>query len=564
MRINYRKFIEENFDILDKDTLVPTDFKFNPVQSKYYDILTTTHPEMEGVREIVLKARQEGMCLDGKTKVLTSDLRWVPVSTIKKGDGLVSVDEFPDKGRGKGRKMRKALVEGINIVKKQAFKLVMDDGRELIATAEHRFLSHKRGGSDTIWKEVGGMKVGDEIRSIVKPWDGVTLEDAWFSGIVDGEGTLRRKERAGCELSICQVEGFVWQRLIDYAERSGMTYRIDWDIRTPEDSGKLGNAPVGRLVFGRMNEIFELIGKTRPVRMITKEWWEGKDLPGKKSGIAWSKIISITPLGVQKMYDIQTSQKTFIAEGFVSHNSSFILALFAVDFLLRPYSVSICISHRKDSTDILFKKVKSYLDSYFKILAKKQGVEPEAVQKQFLKSDNRNLLENAQNNAMFYIGTAGSKVGGRGGTARNLLFSECAFYQDTELITAREIVVATAQQVPQGRGMIFIESTANGVGNYYQEEWERAHQFDDKGERISAYHPQFFGWDEFYTEEWVNQKKKDFPNDRMWKQEYPKDADEAFISSGEPYFNITLLKKMLDERKEPIWKGKYAPDGEYI
>ena len=110
MRINYRKFIEENFDILDKDTLVPTDFKFNPVQSKYYDILTTTHPEMEGVREIVLKARQEGMCLDGKTKVLTSDLRWVPVSTIKKGDGLVSVDEFPDKGRGKGRKMRKALL----------------------------------------------------------------------------------------------------------------------------------------------------------------------------------------------------------------------------------------------------------------------------------------------------------------------------------------------------------------------------------------------------------------------------------------------------------------------
>ena len=305
MKINYKKFIEENFDILDKDTLVPTDFKFNPVQSKYYDILTTAHPEMEGVREIVLKARQEGM-------------------------------------------------------------------------------------------------------------------------------------------------------------------------------------------------------------------------------------------------------------------SSFILALFAVDFLLRPYSVSICISHRKDSTDILFKKVKSYLDSYFRVLAKKQGTDVETVQKQFLKSDNRNLLENAQNNAMFYIGTAGSKVGGRGGTARNILFSECAFYQDTELITAREIVVATAQQVPQGRGMIFIESTANGVGNYYQEEWERAHQFDDKGERISAYHPQFFGWDEFYTEEWVNQKKKDFPSERMWKQEYPRDPDEAFISSGEPYFNISILKKMLEEKKQPIWKGKYAPDGEWI
>jgi hypothetical protein len=44
--------------------------------------------------------------------------------------------------------------------------------------------------------------------------------------------------------------------------------------------------------------------------------------------------------------------------------SSLILALFTVDFLMDPWSVSICISHRKDSTDLLFKKVKFYIDSY--------------------------------------------------------------------------------------------------------------------------------------------------------------------------------------------------------
>lgn len=272
-----------------------------------------------------------------------------------------------------------------------------------------------------------------------------------------------------------------------------------------------------------------------------------------------------------KYYDILTNSypemegvREIVLKARQEGMSSFILALFATDFLLRPYSVSICISHRKDSTDILFKKVKSYLDSYFKVLAKKQGTSLEAVQKNFLKSDNRNLIENAQNQATFYIGTAGSKVGGRGGTARNILFSECAFYQDTELITAREIVVGTAQQVPQNRGMIFIESTANGIDNYYQQEWERANQFDDRGERLSAYFPRFFGWQEFYSEEWVNQKKKDFPNERMWKQEYPKDADEAFISSGEPYFNVELLKKMLHAKVPPIRQGKFAPDGEWL
>jgi hypothetical protein len=96
--------------------------------------------------------------------------------------------------------------------------------------------------------------------------------------------------------------------------------------------------------------------------------------------------------------------------------SSFILALFAVDFLMMPYSVSICISHRKDSTDLLFKKVKFYIDSY----CAKVGIDP----KQLLKSDNKNMLENAENNAMFYIGTAGAKVGGRGGSARNILFTD--------------------------------------------------------------------------------------------------------------------------------------------
>ena len=237
--------------------------------------------------------------------------------------------------------------------------------------------------------------------------------------------------------------------------------------------------------------------------------------------------------------------------------SSFILALFAADFLLRPYSVSICISHRKDSTDVLFKKVKSYLDSYFMVLGKKNGIQPDSIAKQFLKTDNRNLIENATNHAMFYIGTAGAKVGGRGGTARNILFSECAFYQDTELVTAQEIVVGTAQQVPQGRGMIFIESTANGEGNYYQKTWEQAMRSE------STYRPRFFGWKEFYSEEWVNEKKKEFPTEAMWKQEYPNDPDEAFIMSGTPYFNNVILQKMLDLNKQPIKQGKFAADGEW-
>ena len=260
-----------------------------------------------------------------------------------------------------------------------------------------------------------------------------------------------------------------------------------------------------------------------------------------------------------EQYPDQEGMREIILKARQQGFSSFILALFAVDFLTRPYSISICISHRKDSTELLFKRVKFFIESYLIKVANSKGIKytPEVL-KDFLKSDNKGMIENATNNALFYIGTAGSKVGGRGGSARNIHFSEAAFYQDTELITAKEIIIATAQQVPQGKGMIFIESTANGEGNFYHSEWERAF----RGE--SSYKPRFFGWQEFYTPEWVDEKRKEFPSDKMWKQEYPADPDEAFISSGSPYFDVEMLDKLYKEAPSPIAFGRVAPDGSFI
>ena len=231
--------------------------------------------------------------------------------------------------------------------------------------------------------------------------------------------------------------------------------------------------------------------------------------------------------------------------------SSFILALFTVDFLINPYSVSICISHRKDSTELLFRKVKFYIESY----CQKNGFDS----KQLLKSDNKGLIENATNNAIFYILTAGAKVGGRGGSAKNIHFSEAAFFQDTELVTSEEMITATAQQVPQGKGMIFLESTGSSDETYYFKEWGRA--YDDHN---STYHPRFFGWQEQYTTEYMEKKSKEFANDFKFRSEYPSDPTEAFLTSGSPYFNNLLLRKMLDEKHEPIEQGRMAANGDWF
>ncbi len=260
-------------------------------------------------------------------------------------------------------------------------------------------------------------------------------------------------------------------------------------------------------------------------------------------------------LGKKATYLTQEGVRDIILKARQEGFSSLILALFTVDFLTRPYSISICISHRKDSTELLFKKVRFYIESYLDVITKGNGA---AAMGEFFKSDNKGMIENATNDAMFYIGTAGSKVGGRGGSARNIHFSEAAFYQDTEIVTAQEIIVATAQQVPQGKGMIFIESTANGEGNFYHKEWIRAE------EGGSAYVPRFFGWQEFYSEDWVEQKRKEFPTDALWRQEYPRTAEEAFISSGTPYFDVEMLNEMLKDSPDPMESGRVAPDGHFL
>ncbi len=231
--------------------------------------------------------------------------------------------------------------------------------------------------------------------------------------------------------------------------------------------------------------------------------------------------------------------------------SSFVLGLFATDFILKPNSISICISHKRDATQKLFRKVKSYIESY----CFRHGFDTNS----YFLSDNKNEIESRSNGSYFYIGTAGSKVGGRGGTAQNILFSEAAFYQDTEVITAKEIIEGSSQQVPQGVGKIFIESTANGFGNYYQVEWDRAMR------RESNYKPRFFSWEEFYSEEWIEKKKRDFQNEDTFKQEYPRTPDEAFIHSGTPYFDMKMIQYQLAHVAiPPVQQGKLATDGEWI
>lgn len=158
---------------------------------------------------------------------------------------------------------------------------------------------------------------------------------------------------------------------------------------------------------------------------------------------------------------------------------------------------------------------------------------------------------------------------GRGQTIQWLHGSEVSKWPD-----GSELMAGLLQAVPKIPNTgIFLESTANGMGDFFHKTWQAAKVGN------SVFKPLFFSWadredyaipyDGFkLTEEeeklkiehslsfeqiaWRREKMKEFSDDeRKFYQEYPLTDIEAFLSSGHSRFNIPALVKMEQTCREP-------------
>ena len=563
-------------------------FSMNRAQKDFYDrYLNVPLPYH---RHCILKSRQLGFCLDPKTKVLTADLLWVPIENLIPGQEVVSVDEMPTRGRGAGRRMKPAIVQKVVEVFRDAYKILFEDGRTVICTGAHPWLSK----SDTIkqpaWRTINQnkedrailhtskIKVGDYVRYITKPWGAPTVEDGWFSGILDGEGSIS-KTNSSAGINVSQLPGKVFDRMLNYVQKNGYNYRIE-DDKT-ERKTKYGKKPVPKICIGRLDEMFQLIGKLRPSRFINNHFWDNRELPGKKSSIGWAKIVSIEQLPDQRMIDLQTSSGTYIAEGFVSHNTTFI-DLFILDAILFSTNKdAIIIAHKvEDATAIFDKKV----DFALRNMA-------EDVKGAFF-----SLRHNSARKVQVTIDYGPDKgstssitvsVSGRSGTYHLVHVSEfakmCALFSRR----AEEVETGTFPTVPFD-GFIFIESTAEGMaGRFYeifQQNWLNREKINPLLSQVQ-FLPHFYNWQyddmemkkiyesvpvakmeeceidwgsyqaehnltdkeiTYYYMKWLQFGGKNSPDAvKKLMQEYPTTPEEAFLSTGQTYFPTAKIASLL-------------------
>ena len=354
-------------------------FKNRKSQDVFDDIIAGFDEKEVSIELLILKARQVGMCLSPDTLVLTADLRWVRIGDLKTGDEVIAVDEgqtleqrrvaqakavserrrgmkrqHPEHNQNHERKMRTARIEAKWDVVSTAIRLSFEDGRELTATPEHRFLIKQRGGTDPRWQLTKHIGIGDEVRYVTSPWAESDLLDAYIGGVLDGEGSLNTS-KDGVEVKFTQVFNVVLERIRSYVLSRRYHFQEGVDRRQPDPSrpSKLGKQDVGRISIARMDEVFRLLGQTRPARFITNRWWEGKAMPGRKSGIGWAKVVKVELLPEQRMIDIQTSTKTFIAEGFVSHNSTKTALKFIHRLMFIPHTQAVMASVMKEKSELI-------------------------------------------------------------------------------------------------------------------------------------------------------------------------------------------------------------------
>ena len=258
-------------------------------------------------------AKRYGACVTPDTLILTNDLRWVRADSLREGDRLVGIEETAQ-GRHK-RRLRPSIVEAAKPDRAELVRVVTDRG-EIVVTTDHPFLAHDasgmngqvRGVRGTLsWTEASHLSIGQGVKFLGKPWnagDG----DSWLAGMLDGEGHLGLRRGQPTSVCVTQKYGPVFDRLGQELKRRGFDAVI-----APGST----NAPQW-YIRGGIAETLRLLGTVRPMRLL--ERWTSSDYrPALPQG-TWARVVSIESIGEGPIIRLQTSSRTYFANGFASHN----------------------------------------------------------------------------------------------------------------------------------------------------------------------------------------------------------------------------------------------------
>lgn len=218
--------------------------------------------------------------------------------------------------------------------------------------------------------------------------------------------------------------------------------------------------------------------------------------------------------------------------------SSLLLAIAAIKFIFGENERCVSMSFDASASSKQLERAKHYIQSF--------GIKNGAPIKTKYNSKSEMVYEGISRKTgrpyqnTLRIGTAKSNSFGRG--------DDITFLHLTEVSSADHLenLLAGVGEAMVNNSMVTLETTANGF-NEFKTFWDEA----EKGER--GYQTLFYSPKWEYSDEYLEEKKKNLG--RLFAQEYPMTAEEAFLTSGQCFFDMDSLRLALNTTTEPLTSG---------
>lgn len=259
----------------------------------------------------------------------------------------------------------------------------------------------------------------------------------------------------------------------------------------------------------------------------------------------------------QLRYSRDCSKRNIVLKARQLGITTYVAARFFIQTITQPGTITVQVAHNQESAEEIFRIVHRFWENL-----------PETMQRGALVTSRANIRQIVfpRLDSEYRVATAADPNAGRGITIHNLHCSEVARWPRDGIET-----LASLRAAVPASGEIVLESTPNGVGGVFYDEWQRAPE--------TAFTRHFFPW--WYDDDY--QIEIELPIDGLtseeeelvaraglthwqlaWRrlnraqlrglavQEYAEDAISCFRASGECVFELGEIDRALRECGEPL------------
>ena len=235
-------------------------------------------------------------CLDGDTPILMADGRTKPLAQIAVGDKIYGTVR-----RGSYRRYEITRVLAHWTTRKEAYRVTLEDGTELVASADHRFLTSRRG-----WKYVTGaecgrarrphLTLGNELMGFgslgASPERSTEYQRGYLCGLIRGDGHLGTYSYDRPRRRNCEVHRFRLAMADEEALSRASSYLMAADVRTDEfqfSAGSDRRRPMRALRTSAQDSVNRIRELIQWPRSASSDWMRGFlagvfDAEGGRSG----------------------------------------------------------------------------------------------------------------------------------------------------------------------------------------------------------------------------------------------------------------------------------------